>query len=55
MLQDVMSRVNDYGIGSILTIACFVVFIAIVLHTLLRPRRDVERAARLPLNDETRR
>lgn len=54
MLHDVMSRVNDYGIGSILTVVFFIAFLAIVLHTLLRPRREVEHDARLPLNDDSR-
>lgn len=55
MLQDVLSRVNDYGIGEVLTVAFFLAFIAIVLHTLLRPRREVEHDARLPLNDDNKR
>ncbi len=52
MLKDVMNHVNDFGIGSILTVVFFIAFVAIVLHTLLRSRRDVNDAARLPLDDD---
>ena len=54
MLKDVMNRVNDFGIGSIATIVFFIAFIAIVLHTLLRPRREVDHDARLPLDEDRR-
>lgn len=55
MLKDVLNAMSYKPLGDSVLIFFVVVFIGLVVHTLLRSKRDVQHAAHLPLEDEPRR
>ncbi|MGE0480609.1 MAG: cbb3-type cytochrome oxidase subunit 3 [Phycisphaerae bacterium] len=48
-LTDVMSGLKLVSFAQIALVIFFAVFVAIVVWVMLRPKREIERAARLPL------
>ncbi len=51
MLKETLGHLNLYGLTEAATVIFLVVFVAVGLVTLLRPKRDIEQMAQLP-NEE---
>ncbi|RMF85711.1 MAG: cbb3-type cytochrome c oxidase subunit 3 [Planctomycetota bacterium] len=51
-LTDIMSGANLALLPTVALLIFFGVFLAIVAWVLLRPKRDVERWARMPMDDD---
>jgi hypothetical protein len=52
-IRGFMNSVGLEWVGGVVLIVAFVTFVAIVIWTLTRPQRTVDRWAQLPLGDET--
>jgi hypothetical protein len=55
VLTSLLNLLNWNGLGTVLLVVFVAAFVAIVIHTIRRPRHEVERTARLPLADDRER
>lgn len=52
-IRGVLSSWGLDWLGSVVLIVCFVVFLAILVWTLTRSRKEIEERANIPLDDMT--
>lgn len=52
-IADVVANSGLHGYAEIALVIFFIVFVAIAFRVLLTPRKDLERAAHMPLDDDS--
>lgn len=51
MFKDVLQAMDFTLLSQIALVLFFVVFVAVVIRTVLRPRQEMDRQAQIPLSD----
>lgn len=52
MFKDVLRAMDFTLLSQIALVLFFVVFVAVVIRTVLRPRQEMDRQAQIPLSDK---